>query len=523
MGYENSDLYQQVLGSLMKMPSLLQPDTAPLAAEDFTEPGTTKNAKLIFFAINNLISAGANKIDIIDVITYLQGTPTTWRQFQNNNGETFLTQCFEKGDPDNYPVYYTALRKLSLLRDLAENGYHFPEFDYEAARNRGPDKEREVKERADKATEEEILNSVEAEFTKLRARHTIGTSTATTAAEDIDADLAALREKPDIGAELCGEYFNSICRGARLGTFYLRSATQSVGKTRLAVFDACNIAYPFKYDESKQTWMYRPDVEPQKVLYVVTEQTARELRFIILAYLSSVEERFIRANTLSMDQELRVRQAADIVKAYADYFHIEEITDPDLNNVSAVIKKQIRQNHVKYIFYDYIFTSPGLIREFTAGNVRQDVALGMLANQLKEIAKTENVFIFSASQLNGEGFKEGEKKDQRMLRDDKGLADKIDLGFIFSEVSKVELDEFKGFFEQYGYADHVIDVYKVRSGAYKNVRIWCQINMGNGERKDLFMTTQDKKVIQLESYEFLKKLESIPVDLYDYIKKGDAQ
>lgn len=100
---------------------------------------------------------------------------------------------------------------------------------------------------------------------------------------------------------------------------------------------------------------------------------------------------------------------------------------------------------------------------------------------------------------------------------------KIDLGFIFSEVSKVELDEFKGFFEQYGYADHVIDVYKVRSGAYKNVRIWCQINMGNGERKDLFMTTQDKKVIQLESYEFLKKLESIPVDLYDYIKKGDAQ
>lgn len=63
----------------------------------------------------------------------------------------------------------------------------------------------------------------------------------------------------------------------------------------------------------------------------------------------------------------------------------------------------------------------------------------------------------------------------------------------------------------------------MRSGAYKNVRIWCQINMGNGERKDLFMTTQDKKVIQFESYEFLKKLESIPVDLYDYIKKGDAQ
>lgn len=506
----------------MKRPTLLQPDTAPLATEDFTEPGTSKNAQYTFFAINNLISSGANKIDIIDIKTYLQGTPTTWRQFQNNNGETFLTHCFEKGDPDNYQVYYTALKKLSLLRDLAEHGYRFPEYDYEAAKNRNDSKkEREAREKADKATQEEILKSVENDLANLRDRHTIkGASAATTAAEDIDADLAALRENPDIGAELCGEYFNSICRGARLGTFYLRSATQSVGKTRLAVFDACNIVYPFKYSEEKQCWMHRPAIEPQKVLYVVTEQTARELRYIILAYLSSVEERFIRSNTLSAEQEIRVQQAADIVKAYADYFHIEEITDPDLNNVSAVIKKQIRQNHVKYIFYDYIFTSPGLIREFTAGNVRQDVALGMLANQLKEIAKTENVFIASASQLNGEGFKEGEKKDQRMLRDAKGLADKIDLGFILSEVSKVELDEFKGFFEQYGYADHVIDVYKVRSGAYKNVRIWCQINMGNGERKDLFMTTQDKKVIHMDPGEFLEKLESKPVDLYDYIKKG---
>ena len=110
-----------------------------------------------------------------------------------------------------------------------------------------------------------------------------------------------------------------------------------------------------------------------------------------------------------------------------------------------------------------------------------------------------------------------------MLRDAKGLADKIDLGFILSEVSKVEADEFKGYFDQYGHADHVIDVYKVRSGAYKNIRIWCQINMGNGERKDLFMTNQDKKIVQFNEGEVLAKLDSEPVDIYDYIKKGDAQ
>lgn len=506
----------------MRDPTLLQADTAPLQMQDFTVPEGTKVARIIFFAINNLILQGqTTTIKKNDIITYLQSTPATFRQFSNENGETFLEECWEKGDPTNYSIYYAALRKLSLLRELKEKGYQFPEYDYEAARLRGADIERAVKEKADAATLEEILTYVENNLNDVRSEYIVGAGAATTAAEGIEEDLESLWEHPDIGAELCGEYFNSICRGARLGTFYLRSATQSVGKTRLAVFDACNIAYPFRYNNEQQCWLYYPDMEPQKVLYIVTEQTARELRTIILAYLSGIEERFIRgATVLNVDQKVRLKQAIDIVKAYQDFFHIEEITDPDLSNVSSVIKKQIRLHQVKYIFYDYIFTSPGLIKQFSNGNIRQDVALGMLANQLKEIAKNENVFISSASQLNGEGFKDGEKKDQRMLRDAKGLADKIDIGSIFSEVSQVEKEEFKGYFAQYGVADHVIDIYKIRSGAYKNVRIWCKLNMGNGDRKDLFVTNQDKKIIQLEEGEFLPKLRGEPVDIYDYIKKG---
>lgn len=40
---------------------------------------------------------------------------------------------------------------------------------------------------------------------------------------------------------------------------------------------------------------------------------------------------------------------------------------------------------------------------------------------------------------------------------------------------------------------HVIDIYKMRRGQYKNVRIWCKIDLGTGRRLDLFMTRIDNE------------------------------
>ena len=108
--------------------------------------------------------------------------------------------------------------------------------------------------------------------------------------------------------------------------------------------------------------------------------------------------------------------AVKIVRYYSDYLIIEEINDPNLNNVQAVIKKNVLLNDVQYVFYDYIFTSPSLIGQFSSTGIREDVALGMLSNQLKEIAKTYNVFVMTSTQLNGDGLQQGIKRDQRMIR-----------------------------------------------------------------------------------------------------------
>ena len=42
---------------------------------------------------------------------------------------------------------------------------------------------------------------------------------------------------------------------------------------------------------------------------------------------------------------------------------------------------------------------------------------------------------------------------------------------------------------------HILDIYKMRRGRYKNVRIWINLHLGTGRRVDLFMTTADNKPI----------------------------
>ena len=42
---------------------------------------------------------------------------------------------------------------------------------------------------------------------------------------------------------------------------------------------------------------------------------------------------------------------------------------------------------------------------------------------------------------------------------------------------------------------HVLDIYKMRRGRYKNVRIWTNVHLGTGYRKDLFITSADNRPI----------------------------
>jgi hypothetical protein len=318
-----------------------------------------------------------------------------------------------------------------------------------------------------------------------------------------------LKKTPSVGPSLEGEIFSGACRGARSGCFFLKSASTSAGKTRTSVFDACHLCYPRRWSHTDNTFMEEIDKEgkvrePRKVLFIVTEMDKEELQTIMLAYLSGVDEDHIIRGKYELGEESRVRFAAKIMEEYSGYFIIEEIADPNLQNVEVTIKKYATVDDVKFVFFDYIHSTASMISQFSRNNIREDVILMMMANQLKQIAKDYNIFIFSATQVNASGIADDEMefKDEKSIRGSKAIADKCDMGYVMTRISDKGWLSLKAglkaavrdetippeAIEDETRPTHVLDIYKMRRGRYKMIRIWTRLHLGTGERKDLFIT-----------------------------------
>lgn len=309
--------------------------------------------------------------------------------------------------------------------------------------------------------------------------------------------------------------------------------------TRLAVFDACKIAYPEHYDAESKCFIteFTSDGElrqPQKTLFITTEMDKTEIQTIMISYLSGVNEKHILTAQYEEDEEERILYAERIMEKYQDYFYLEEISDPNLTNVEALIKRYVSIEEVKVIFFDYIFTSPSLLAQFSGAKIREDSALGLMANQLKQIAKDYNVFIMSSTQVNGEGMANEGFKDERCLRGAKSLADKCDFACIVSRVTDKDLQSVSPMLKQAGLAatanstlmeipTHVIDIYKNRRGGLRGVRVWTRLNLGTGERKDLCITRDNNTPYPIEEFSegILRSYKMVPYTKWKEALNGE--
>ena len=121
----NKGTIQQVLGSLMKHPQFLsEVDKYNLTALDFS----TKFEKTIFGAINGLWKQGAPKITAFDIESYMESNAAAKKLFEQQNGLEYLQDIEEFSNVENFPYYYTKLKKLNLLRDLKKQNFPVEEF-----------------------------------------------------------------------------------------------------------------------------------------------------------------------------------------------------------------------------------------------------------------------------------------------------------------------------------------------------------------------------------------------------------
>ena len=498
--------YRQVIGCLMYKPLLFleYPDIQP---QDFD----FKPAKVCLLAIRKLYESGATEVNPMLVDQEIKRSNGAGTQaYEAENGLDFLKEAYEHATLSSFSVFYKRLKKNALLRELKKAHYDISEYFIEDKDIKDPSLEAELIDKLEHATIDEILNNVEKNYNEIRNKFTNGTSRQSNPAEGVVTLIDELKKSPSIGPSLEGNMFSTACRGAREGCFFLKSASTSAGKSRTSIFDACHLAYPKHWSHTKQAFVERLDfkgepVQPRKVLFIVTEMDKEELQTIMLAYLSGVDEDHILTGNYSiMGEYTRVKQAAKIMEEYSGYFIIEEISDPNLQNVDSTIRKYATVDNVKYVFFDYIHSTASMISQFSRNNIREDVILMMMANQLKQLAKDYNIFIFSATQVNANGISDDEMefRDEKCIRGAKSIADKADMGYVMTRISDKGWNSLKSdlqpairdgvipkeMIEGEKHPTHILDIYKMRRGRYKMIRIWIYLHLGTGERKDCFIT-----------------------------------
>lgn len=470
-----------VLGSIMHQPSLLYAeDKYILNMDDFVG----KLNEIIFGAIYNLSYNGAEKITPIDVDVYLSAYESQHTIFVNENGIDFLSSAYEitdNFDMAHFNMQYERLKKFSTLRELKSKGFDISEF-------YNPDfiNQEQEEQRFNRMSINDILGSIRNKIQLIENRNvTKQESSGQYAAKGIRNLIENLKTSPEIGIPLEGSLVNYATRGCRKGKMYMYSAPSGGGKTRTMVGNACSIAYPH-IENGK---IVVPSVL-QPVLFVATEMQADEIQTLILAWISGVNEEKILLNTYTADEEYLINIAVNIMEKYEKNFIIESIPNPSIQTLKSLITNYILHDDVEYIFYDYIFTSVGLMDEFKAVNLREDVVLMMLSNTLKEIAANYNVFMFTGTQLNGE-WEKRTIRNANMLRGAKSIADKIDVGMIGVRAPQEELQQVQAYCEQLKkpVPNIVIDVYKNRRGKMCDVKIFRKFDYGTCRVQDIMVTT----------------------------------
>ena len=483
------------IGCLMLDPTLIDDIDRPLDRTDFD---TEALYELLYVAIFNSYMQGVKDINEFTIDSYLSSYKEQYEIFQTNDGLNYLASAREMSSLDNYDYYYHRLRKYSLLRYYEKKGYNTKSIFDPTVSVEELTKEME---KFDNYTEQDIVGMVE---TDLVISPTIKycTNMLTTeiqAADDAMDLIESFMKIPDVGVPLNNNGLNTVARGARKGCLYMRSLPQGQGKSRCAAGDACKIAIPYVYDKDKKDFVYTGMSEP--TLYITTEMTVDEIQTILIATVSKVNEEHILYGEYKDGEFERVKRAVEYIQSSPLY--IVHIPDFSIEDIKNIIKKYNREFKVEYFFFDYISTSLRLMSEVNGKSrmgLKEHQLLLVFSTELKTIAQQLGVFIFTASQLNGEA-QNATIKDQNLLSGAKALANKLDVGIISMRPTQREQDKLDAIIQNH-FGLRMPDmghwIYKVRRGRLTHIIIWSQIDLGTMDEKALFVTDFDFNLIDID-------------------------
>lgn len=476
----------QIFGSLMKHPQYLsEKDKYNLTPDDFYY----RFDKKIFIAIYSLYEGGAQRIQPIDIENFLSNDASGSILFKNNNGIEYLQDAVALSEVVNFEFYYSHLKKVNLLNRLSDNGIDISKYYIEDLTR---PQALEINQKFESLDTEDILEDIKRSILSVEHDFVKNDVTETQSAfEGIDEIIDEAGTGEDIGIPIQGEIFNEVIAGARKGTFVVRSASSGTGKTRQSVGDACQIAYPYRYEDKERCWIKCGT--DKKVLFIATEQRIKEIQKMILAYLTGFNESKFRYGNFTDKEKTIIKQAQWLMEKYKDNFYIVQMPNPSISLIKNIVREQVMLHEIEYLFYDYIFICPSVMSEFKGANLRNDEILLVLSTALKDLAVELNIFVMTSTQVNANADNNTNIRNESTIAGSRAVINKADVGAVMARPTS---EEIKYLSEQGNEIPNLVtDIYKVRSGEWNQVRIWSYIDLGNLRKRDLYMTDARMQVI----------------------------
>ena len=494
--YINKIAVMQVLAGLIKDPLLFANNKYRFDINDFQE----QFHRIVYGAVDYLAHSGMEKIDYIDIDKFLQPYESQYKVFCDNRGIEYIQKILEMYDPKKFDYYYNTLKKYSLLVLLNNQGIDTSDLYDSSVVN--PDEQQKMQERFDKMSANDIITSEEVKVAEAKKLFGSSSDLVEGSAGDSLRELKEeLKKAPIMGMPLMSPILTTLYRGQRFGCLNMTSAPSGVGKTRIAVGEACHLAIPEYYDCDKKQWISTGLEE--NVLIIETELELQEVQTMMMAHVSGIPESRILDGNYSKEEERRLDKAIELIETSKSRFFFVSITNFDSDDIINTIKSYYMTRHVNYVFFDYLSESIKMLAEGTrktkVQGLRTDQILLQMSTALKDCAKQLNIYIWTATQLSGD-YKNVKEADSTSLRGAKSLADKTDCAAILLPVRDMDspiIETYcaKGFEIK---PNFVLHVYKIRRGTYQNIRVYTYFDRGTCRMHDCFVTDSDGVMLPVE-------------------------
>lgn len=511
----NDTAVNQILGCFINDNTLIKSTKYKLDKNDFK----IKIHEILFVALYNLSNRRCNSPTYLDIITMIKNNESAYNTFMReiDNPESYIDTIKNLADIENIDYYYDSVRKMSLLRDIYDEGDNLlPFWDIDKSDEKNLSN-------IENFTVDDILRELESRMLDKRRKYSKDD-------EDTKRKKAgyngieifhSFKKKSRIQAQFEGKYETTLFGGFNKKQLYIRSSDTSGGKSRSIVGDIASVTLRELYDKEQGRWMENLN-GGHSALYIGAEMDLdEEVDPLFDAYASDVESSIITDGLTTEKEDLIIERA--IKNKFEQDLYLTDMPSFNIEKIRREVAYYKKHCNIEYLGFDYMLLNNAMVKEFVNERgkgvaMRGDEILLELSKSLKDICKEFDIGIITATQTNAD-IKDFRMRDYQVLRGGKAVADKATGGSIAMPITDGEYKLVEPIINKlikerklrFDFGSDPMDkqslfvetIYKSRFSRYpKECKIFYIYNLGTMRKKELFVTNKDFQPINVKKHEY---------------------